>query len=311
MYRTLFGTGGGERRYQLKHLYIMKTKNVLFVLVCTLLSVHVKAANGDIFTTNTSEGVTMTFKIISEVDRTVQVGSGSAICCNTEGSVTIPETVTYSGVVYSVISIGAWAFDYSCVRKVTIPNSITSIGFMAFNYCVFLTSITIPSSVTSIGTNAFSQCSSLSSVTSKIETPFAFNSGAFSGISSYCKLTVPYGKKSAYIAAGWTESVFKGGIAESPKPVITFADTNVKAICVANWDTDKDGELSEDEAAAVTDLGEVFRGNTEIMSFDELQCFTGLISIGDYAFQSCSGLTSVTFPNSLTSIGGGAFCYCI
>ncbi len=31
---------------------------------------------------------------------------------------------------------------------------------------------------------------------------------------------------------------------------ITFADANVKALCVANWDTDKDGELSMEEAAA-------------------------------------------------------------
>ena len=30
---------------------------------------------------------------------------------------------------------------------------------------------------------------------------------------------------------------------------ITFADANVKALCVANWDTNYDGELSTDEAA--------------------------------------------------------------
>jgi hypothetical protein len=62
----------------------------------------------------------------------------------------------------------------------------------------------------------------------------------------------------------------------TPSPVITFADANVKAICVANWDTNGDGELSEEEAAAVTSLGVVFKGNTEITSFDELQYFTGL-----------------------------------
>ena len=95
----------------------------------------------------------------------------------------------------------------------------------------------------------------------------------------------------------------------SPSPIITFTDSNVKAICVSattNWDTNGDGELSEAEAASVTDLGEVFKNNTEITSFDELQYFTGLTGIGDGTFYGCEGLTSIILPNSLTSIGEGA-----
>ena len=65
---------------------------------------------------------------------------------------------------------------------------------------------------------------------------------------------------------------------------ISFADENVKAICVANWDTNGDGELSYAEAAAVTDIGQVFRGNSNIKVFDELQFFTGLNNITSYAF---------------------------
>lgn len=34
-------------------------------------------------------------------------------------------------------------------------------------------------------------------------------------------------------------------------------------------------------------------------------------SIGDYAFYGCSGLTSVTIPESVTSIGAYTFCLCI
>ncbi len=87
--------------------------------------------------------------------------------------------------------------------------------------------------------------------------------------------------------------------------IITFADANVKAICVANWDTNGDGELSYDEAAAVTSLGSVFNGNYRITSFDEMQYFTGLTEISAYTFSGCSGLTSITIPSSVTSIGKG------
>ncbi len=91
---------------------------------------------------------------------------------------------------------------------------------------------------------------------------------------------------------------------------ITFADDNVKALCVDAWDTDEDGELSMAEAAAVTDLEDVFTGKTYLTSFDELAYFTGLTSIGDNAFNGCFGLTSITIPNSVTSIGTDAFKGC-
>ena len=91
---------------------------------------------------------------------------------------------------------------------------------------------------------------------------------------------------------------------------ITFADANVKAICVANWDTDSDGELSYEEAAAVTSLIYVFRFNSSITSFTELQYFIGLTSIGYMEFTSCSNLTTVDIPNSVTSIGDNAFSSC-
>lgn len=93
-------------------------------------------------------------------------------------------------------------------------------------------------------------------------------------------------------------------------PNITFADANVKAICVANWDANGDGELTEAEAAAVTSLGEVFKNNSQITSFDELQHFTGLTEIDDNAFSNCSGLTSIIFPEGITHIGEGALYGC-
>ena len=88
---------------------------------------------------------------------------------------------------------------------------------------------------------------------------------------------------------------------------IDFADTNVKAICVANWDTNGDGELSDTEAMSVTDLGDVFKGNTNITSFDELRYFTGLTKIANNAFLGCTKLTSISIPNNVEIIGDASF----
>ena len=67
--------------------------------------------------------------------------------------------------------------------------------------------------------------------------------------------------------------------------IIQFEDEAVKAICVSNWDTNGDGELSYDEATAVTELGGKFGKNTDIVRFTELEYFTGLKAIGEDAFQ--------------------------
>ena len=100
------------------------------------------------------------------------------------------------------------------------------------------------------------------------------------------------------------------GITEGQESDITFDDAKVKALCVDKWDTNKDDKLSYDEAAAVTDLGEVFKGNTAITSFNELQYFTGLKAIGNNAFEYCTSLSSITIPNTVISIGEYAFHGC-
>lgn len=77
--------------------------------------------------------------------------------------VSIPETVTFNGVTYTVTGIGQYAFA-NCwsVTSVSIPNTVTSIGSYAFFSCSGLTNITIPISVTTIGNNVFENCYGLS-----------------------------------------------------------------------------------------------------------------------------------------------------
>ena len=83
--------------------------------------------------------------------------TGAFADCTNLTSVTIPNSVT---------TIGYAAFCIcTSLTSVTIPNSVTNIGDSAFVWCTGLVTVTIPNSVTSIGSAVFEECSSLISAT--------------------------------------------------------------------------------------------------------------------------------------------------
>ena len=100
------------------------------------------------------------------------------------------------------------------------------------------------------------------------------------------------------LADGTVITISKTGQSADPN-VIQFEDALVKAICITNWDTDGDGELSYEEAAAVTTIGTEFNGKG-IFAFDELQYFTGMTSIPSSAFSDCSELLSIKLPDNIS-----------
>jgi hypothetical protein len=99
------------------------------------------------------------------------------------------------------------------------------------------------------------------------------------------------------------ENQLEDGILEDK---IAFTDPRTKFICTFYWDENGDGELSYEEAENVTDLGRAFNG-VEIISFMELQYFTGITSLPDLAFNGNVSLNKIAFPNTLVSIGEFVF----
>ena len=110
---------------------------------------------------------------------------------------TIPDSVT---------TIGYMAFYYcDILTSVTIPDSVTTIGELAFAGCSSLTSVNIPNSVTTIGRRAFYKCTSLTSVYCKATTPPSLGAEVFYYNGSR-KIYVPAGSVEAYKSAtNWSE----------------------------------------------------------------------------------------------------------
>ena len=178
-------------------------------------------------------------------------------------------------------------------KNTVIPKTVTRIGSHAFSGCLGgLTSIVIPAGVTSIGFRAFWD-SNLTEIISMIKKPTALSEGCWDGHQTdEITLYVPKGTKELYeVTEGW--SVFKN-------------ITEVFEVDGINYTV-----TAPDEMAVEVTSGGSYEGAIVIPKKVE---FGGnefsVTSIGDGAFNGCSGLTSVTLPKGLTTIGERAFGGC-
>ena len=79
---------------------------------------------------------------------------------------------------------------------------------------------------------------------------------------------------------------------------IRFEDPEVKRICVENWDKDGDGELSMEEAAAVSSIGTVFRASNVGDPSKDLEAFN-IDTIHQTSFESCPKLQRIKYPQQI------------
>lgn len=141
-----------------------------------------KTVNEEIFITGYTDDLPSVVNIPAKIGGiSVTKISGTAFSnCRNLTSITIPDSVT---------SIGYQAFSDTSLTEITIPNSVTSIAG-TFSYCQSLISITIPDSVTSIGNEAFEDCINLTSITIP-NSVTSIGEHAFSGCTGLKEINIP------------------------------------------------------------------------------------------------------------------------
>ena len=224
-------------------------------------------------------------------------------------------TLINNGTEYSVTD---YTGNSTIVKIPSVYNGlpVTSIGSYAFYYCSSLTSVVIGDSVTSIGNYAFMSCSSLTSVVIG-DNVTSIGSGAFGFCENLISVVIGHSVTSigasAFAAFG---SKLVEVVNKSPHIIVTKGSTNngsvgYNALVIYNSDS------GITESQLINDNGYIIHkdGNEKVLvgyigSETDLILPSYVTQIYNNVFYNYINLTSIEIPESVTSIGDGAFANC-
>ena len=183
-----------------------------------------------------------------------------------------------------------WVSFANQIYAVVVSDGTTSIGNYAFSNCNNILYLNIPTSVKNIGSNAFDGCSKLAVVN-------------YSGTEAQKSLITIGANNSSFSSADWyyasDNTVGMGATSGS---------------CGRNtvWALGTDGTMTISGTGAMnnytSDGGKPWEARKS--SIKAVVVESGVTSVGEYAFEGCPNLASITLPEGLKTIGQNAFNNC-
>ena len=269
-------------------------------------------SNGDVTITDVSTSISGNVTIPATLGGypVTSIGSSAFRDCTRLASITMPE---------SIKSIGASAFaGCSGLTSVKIGKGVTSIGNFAFEDCRAITSIAIPKSVTSVGKYAFEDCTGLTEVHiddlavlcgisfgSPNANPLYYAKKLYLEGALITELVIPesvtsIGSYAFYNCKGLTSITIPDSV-ESIGASAFYACSSLESITIPFVGESQSGTSN-------THFGYIFGNyNTYVPASLKTVVITGGKSIASSAFSGCAGITSITMPESVVSIGKYAF----
>ena len=245
------------------------------------------------------EGCTsLTSVTFGENSKLESIGDMTFLGCTALTNISIPSSVTSIG--DSSFFAEGRAFS-GCTSLVSVTfgenSKLESICNMAFEDCKSLASITIPNSVTSIGYGAFENC---------LKVSIYMHNNEYA--KKYCETNnLKYQILSSILHEDETGSLkwvlYENGLFEisGNGEMPDYKD-------YSPWYKYRGSITSVMIGDGVTSIG-----NSAFSGCEGLTSITipdSVTSIGNSAFSGCKDLTSITIPNSVTYIGNGAFSDC-
>ncbi|WP_035086202.1 leucine-rich repeat domain-containing protein [Aquimarina latercula] len=235
-------------------------------------------------------------------------------------ALTIPDVLTERTIDFVPTVIGDFSFNGIRLTSVSLPNTITTIEEGAFEDNPLITTVTIPENVTTIEARAFNQNTSLETVTVTATQPPTTAADSF-GTRTNINVTVPDAAENDYLnSADWEDffsingqytgplgedgeftvdgiryRVTEGGIPNT----VTVVSTNLSGALTIP------GVVTENTVAFVPTI--IFRFSLNDKGLTSVSIPNTITTIEEGAFEDNGNLTTITIPNSVTTIEGRAF----